>query len=73
MKSNINIHKFLEPNRWSQDLGQQNGLEAFAESKEGEKAISEGRIAKTSSLEAKRFWSSTNHLGGWIPTGIGQD
>lgn len=72
MNSNINTHKFLKPNRWAQDLGQQSGLEAFAESNEGERSNSEGKIAKTNSLEAKRLWSSTDHLGGWIPTGIGQ-
>lgn len=55
MKSNINRHKFLKPNGWAQDLGQQSGLEEFAESKEEERDNFEGKIVKTNSLEAKRF------------------
>lgn len=73
MKSNINTYRFLKPNSWAQKLGQQSGLEAFAESREGGKDHSESRAAKISSLETKRFWPGRDHCGGLIPTGIGQD
>lgn len=48
MKSNINTYRFLKPNSWAQKLGQQSGLEAFAESREGGKDHSESRLAKIS-------------------------
>lgn len=73
MKSHISKHIFFKPNSWAQDLDQQSRLKAFAESRGGDRDKSESTVAKTNNLETKRFWSGTDHLGGWIPTRIGQD